>query len=144
MGEVPVQGVPGREVPAAEVSVEPSVDRITELVAGQTGSLAAQAGPERTAALMRLVLRHWPHEHLRLIARDGGKNHADLVHVGKLLRAQVREQYEARHGVSPTWNIVLGPLLDAMWLTVVESWFRDKDFRVTLKVVSKRIAEREA
>jgi len=124
--------------------VDQSVERITDLVAGHTGTLAEKAGSERTAALMRLVLRHWPHEHLRVIAREGGKNHADLIHVGRLLRSQVREQYEARHGVSPTWGVVLAPLLNAIWLVVVEAWFRDPDFRVTLKVVSKRIADREA
>ena len=124
--------------------MDPSVERITDLVAGQAGTLAEKAGSERTAALMRLVLRHWPHEHLRAIAREGGKNHADLIHVGRLLRSQVREQYEARHGVSPTWGVVLAPLLNAIWLVVVEAWFRDPDFRVTLKVVSQRIAEREA
>ena len=124
--------------------MDPSVERITDLVAGQAGTLTEKAGSERTAALMRLVLRHWPHEHLRVIAREGGKNHADLIHVGRLLRSQVREQYEARHGVSPTWGVVLAPLLNAIWLVVVEAWFRDPDFRVTLKVVSKRIAEREA
>ena len=124
--------------------MDPSVERITDLVAGQAGTLAEKAGSERTAALMRLVLRHWPHEHLRVIAREGGKNHADLIHVGRLLRSQVREQYEARHGVSPTWGVVLAPLLNAIWLVVVEAWFRDPDFRVTLKVVSKRIADREA
>jgi hypothetical protein len=124
--------------------VDPSVDRIADLVAQQTGTLASAAGAERTSAIMRLVLRHWPHEHLRVIAREGGKNHADLVHVGRLLRSQVREQYEARHGISPTWGVVLSPLLDAIWLVVVEHWFRDTDFRVTLKVVSKRIAEKEA
>ena len=124
--------------------MDPSVERITDLVAGQAGTLAEKAGSERTAALMRLVLRHWPHEHLRVIAREGGKNHADLIHVGRLLRSQVREQYEARHGVSPTWGVVLAPLLNAIWLVVVEAWFRDVDFRVTLKVMSKRIADREA
>jgi len=141
---MPVRCVPDREVQAREVAVDPSVDRIADLVAQQTGTLASAAGAERTAAIMRLVLRHWPHEHLRVIAREGGKNHADLVHVGRLLRCQVREQYEARHGVSPTWGVVLQPLLDAIWLVVVEHWFRDRDFRVTLKVVSKRIAEKEA
>ena len=124
--------------------MDPSVDRIADLVAQQTGTLASAAGAERTAAIMRLVLRHWPHEHLRVIAREGGRNHADLIHVGRLLRSQVREQYEARHGISPTWGVVLSPLLDAIWLVVVEHWFRDTDFRVTLKVVSKRIAEKEA
>ena len=124
--------------------MDPSVERITDLVAGHTGTLAEKAGSERTAALMRLVLRHWPHEHLRVIVREGGKNHADLIHVGRLLRSQVREQYEARHGVSPTWDVVLAPLLNAIWLVVVDAWFRDVDFRVALKVVSKRIADKEA
>lgn len=125
-------------------AVDPEPDRIAELIVNQAGGLAQAAGPERTAALMRLVLRHWPHEHLRTIARAGGKNHAELVHVGRLLRAQVREQYEARHGISPTWGVALEPLLDAAWLILVELWFRDLDMRATLRVVSKRIADKDA
>lgn len=120
------------------------MDRIGDLILGQTGTLADAAGPERTTALVRLVLRHWPHEHLRMLARAGGKNHADLVHVGKLLRCQVRERWEARYGISPTWVTTMSPLLDALWLITVEHWWRDTDFRVTLKVVSKRIADGEA
>lgn len=123
--------------------MEPDADRIAQVIAGQCGTLTAAAGPERTAAILRLVLRHWPHEHLRVIARDGGRNHADLVHVGRLLRSQVREQYEARHGISPTWTVTLQPLLEAAWLILCELWFRDVDIRATLRVVSKRIAERE-
>lgn len=120
------------------------MDRISDLVQQQTGTLTAAAGPERTSDLIRLVLRHWPHEHLRLIVRAGGKNHKDLIHVGRLLRCQVRERWEARHGISPTWQTIVSPLLDAVWLVLVEHWFRDTDFRVTLRVVSKRIADKEA
>lgn len=124
--------------------MDQSVERIAELVAGRVGQLAVAAGPERTLAMTRLVLRHWPHEHLRILARAGGRNHADLVHVGRLLRCQVREQWEARHGISPSWLTTMSPLLDAMWLVVVEDWWRDKDYRVTLRVLSQRIADKEA
>lgn len=124
--------------------MDQSVERIVELVSGRVGQLAVAAGPERTLAMMRLVLRHWPHEHLRILARAGGKHHADLVHVGRLLRCQVREQWEARHGISPSWLTTMSPLLDAMWLVVVEDWWRDKDYRVTLRVLSQRIVDKEA
>ena len=134
-----MQEVPDRQLPA-EVIVEP-LERLTEQVAGMAGRLAEDVGRERMGALMRLVIRHWPHEHLRIIARSGGRNHADLVHVGKLLHAQVREQWEARNGISPDWDLVLAKAVSACWLVLLEFWFRDTDFRVTLKVLTRKIAE---
>lgn len=131
--------MPDRNLPA-EVSVEP-VERLTDQVSRHLGGLADECGPERLGAILRLVIRHWPHEHLRIIARSGGRNHADLVHVGKLLHAQVREQWEARNGISPDWDLVLARAANACWLVLLELWFRDTDFRVTMKVLSKRIAE---
>lgn len=136
---VPVQDVPGRNLPA-EVSVEP-LERLTDQIAGQLGGIATDCGAARLGAIMRLVIRHWPHEHLRIIARNGGRNHADLVHVGRLLAAQVREQWEARNGISPDWELVLAKAANACWLVLLELWFRDVDFRATLKVLTKRIAE---
>jgi hypothetical protein len=120
--------------------VEP-VERLTDQIARHLGSIAEECGERRLGAIMRLVIRHWPHEHLRIIARSGGKNHADLVHVGKLLAAQVREQWEARNGLSPDWDLVLARAANACWLVLLELWFRDPDFRVTLKVLSRKIAE---
>ena len=136
---MPVQAMPDGHVPA-EVSVEP-LERLTEQIAGRIGSLVDDCGSARLGAILRLVIRHWPHEHLRIIARSGGRNHADLVHVGKLLHAQVREQWEARNGISPDWDLVLARAASACWLVLLELWFRDTDFRVTLKVLTKRIAE---
>ena len=117
------------------------VQRLTDQIASQLGSIAEDCGEHRLGAIMRLVIRHWPHEHLRIIARSGGRNHADLVHVGRLLAAQVREQWEARHGISPDWDLVLARAANACWLVLLELWFRDRDFRVTLKVLSRKIAE---
>ena len=117
------------------------LERLTEQIAGRIGSLVDDCGSARLGAILRLVIRHWPHEHLRIIARSGGRNHADLVHVGKLLHAQVREQWEARNGISPDWDLVLARAASACWLVLLELWFRDTDFRVTLKVLTKRIAE---
>ena len=117
------------------------LERLTEQVAGMAGRLAEDVGRERMGAIMRLVIRHWPHEHLRIIARSGGRHHADLPHVGKLLHAQVREQWEARNGISPDWELVLAKAANACWLVLLELWFRDKDFRVALKVLTRKIAE---
>lgn len=123
-----------------EVTVD-SLDRLTDQIAGNLGGIVADCGRPRLGAIMRLVIRHWPHEHLRIIARSGGRNHADLVHVGKLLHAQVREQWEARNGISPDWDLVLAKATNACWLVLLELWFRDVDFRATLKVLTKKIAE---
>lgn len=117
------------------------VQRLTDQIARQLGGIGEDCGAERLGAIMRLVIRHWPHEHLRIIARSGGRNHADLPHVGKLLAAQVREQWEARNGISPDWDLVLSRAANACWLVLLELWFRDKDFRVTLKVLTRKIAE---
>lgn len=117
------------------------LDSLTEQIAGRVGSLVQDCGQARMGAILRLVIRHWPHEHLRIIARSGGRNHADLVHVGKLLHAQVREQWEARNGISPDWDLVLARAASTCWLVLLELWFRDTDFRATLKVLTKRIAE---
>jgi len=136
---LPVQDVPKWEMPT-EVIVEP-VERLTDQIAKHLGSIAEDCGAARLGAIMRLVIRHWPHEHLRIIARSGGKNHADLVHVGRLLAAQVREQWEARNGISPDWDLVLARAANACWLVLLELWFRDTDFRVTLKVLTRKIAE---
>ena len=73
--------------------------------------------------------------------RSGGKNHADLVHVGRLSAAQVREPWEAMNGISPDGDLVLARAANACWLVLLELWFRDRDFRVTLKVLSRKIAE---
>lgn len=116
------------------------LERLAEQIASRVGSLVDDCGSARLGAIMRLVVRHWPHEHLRIIARSGGRNHADLVHVGKLLHAQVREQWEARNGISPDWDLVLSRAANACWLVLLELWFRDTDFRVTLKLLTKKVA----
>jgi hypothetical protein len=136
---LPVQDLPKWEMPT-EVIVEP-VERLTDQISRQLGGIAEDCGAARLGAIMRLVIRHWPHEHLRIIAREGGRNHADLVHVGRLLSAQVREQWEARNGISPDWELVLAKAASACWLVLLELWFRDTDFRVTLKVLTRKIAE---
>lgn len=117
------------------------LERLTDQIASRVGGLVDDCGEARLGAILRLVIRHWPHEHLRIIARSGGRNHADLMHVGKLLHAQVREQWEARNGISPDWDIVLARAANACWLVILELWWRDADFRAALKVLTKRISE---
>jgi len=122
------------------VSVEP-LERLTEQVTGQLGGIATDCGAARLGAIMRLVIRHWPHEHLRVLARAGGRNHADLVHVGRLLRCQVREQWEARHGAGPLWDSLLGGTTSAIGVVILDLWWPSRPWRAILRAMGRAVAD---
>lgn len=121
-----------------------ALDRLTSHVTGLAGQRARMAGRERTAELVRLVVRHWPHEHLKAIQRAGGKNHVAVHHAMALVRAQVREQYEARHGVGPLWNLFLAGFVATISQAIVELWFRDSAWRILLHGLSRQIGEAQS
>ncbi len=118
-----------------------ALDRLVEHVGQQCGQRARMAGKGRVRDLTRLVVRHWPHHHLEAIRRSGSRSHADLDHAMALVRAQVREQHEARHGVGPLWNLFLSGLVAAISHVVLELWFHDACWRVMLRGLSRQIGE---
>jgi hypothetical protein len=117
-----------------------ALDWLNAHVTGLIGQRARMAGRERTAELVGLVVRHWPHNHLDAIQRAGGKNHVAVRHAMALVRAQVREHYEARHGVGPLWNLFLAGFVASISQAVVELWFGDASWRVILRGLSRQIA----
>lgn len=118
-----------------------ALTRLTAHVTGLAGQRARMAGRERTAELVRLVIRHWPHNHLDAIQRAGGRNHVAVKHAMALVRAQVREQYEARHGIGPLWNLFLAGYVATIAQAVVELWFSDTAWRVILRGLSRQISD---
>jgi hypothetical protein len=116
------------------------LDHLTESCRTAAGGRARVAGKRATAELVKLVVRHWPHAHLRDLLKRGGKNHATLDHAMLLVRAQVREHWEARHGVGPMWAMVHQGLVSVICHVLAESWFRDPLVREPMKRLSRDIS----
>jgi hypothetical protein len=122
-----------------------ALERLVVHVSEQCGQRARMAGRARVHELTRLVVRHWPHNNVEAIERHGGKNNAAAAHAMLLVRAQVREQYEARHDVGPLWDLFLGGLVASICSCVLDLWLADRAWRVMLRGLSRQIAaERSA
>lgn len=88
---------------------------------------------ERMDELTRLVVWHWPHRHLEASEMAGGKLHKSVDHAMTLLRAQVREQWEARHGIGPLWQMLLAGTVEGISHVVLGLWFADTRWRDRLE-----------
>lgn len=119
-----------------------ALEQLTEHLRQACGSRATVCGRKRFDELVRLVVRHWPHRHLEAIERAGGENHAAIDHAVALVRAQVREQWEARHGIGPLWQLLLRGTADAIATCVIGLWFRDAQMRLVLRGLSARLGRR--
>lgn len=105
------------------------------------GSRVHYAKAWRTDELTRLVVRHWPHSHLEDIETAGGQNHAAIQHAMTLVRAQVRERWEATQGVGPLWGLVLADTVDGISQVLLELWWSDARWRGWLKTMAQAISE---
>jgi hypothetical protein len=116
-----------------------ALEQLTAHLRQSCGSRAAICGT-RFDELVRLVVRHWPHRHLEAIERQGGKNHRAIEHAMALVRAQVREQWEARHGIGPLWPMMLRGTVDAVCQVCLGVWFAEPSMRLVLRGLSARLA----
>lgn len=89
--------------------------------------------PWRVDELTRLVIWHWPHRHLEAAERAGGRHHRTVAHAMALVRAQVREQWEARQGMGPLWKTVLGETTAEICDVVNGIWWSDPRWRARLE-----------
>lgn len=119
------------------------LEQLTPYVRKQLGGSVHYATPERCDELIRLVVRHWPHNHLDAAAKIS-RHHKGIDHAMLLTRAQVREQWEARHGIGPLWQMMLGGTVTAISHVLLELWFQDERWRESLRVLSIKIAEGNA
>ncbi len=119
-----------------------ALEQLTAHLRQACGSRAAICS-SRFDELARLVVRHWPHRHLEAIESNGGRNHKALDHAIALVRAQVREQWEARHGVGPLWSLLLRGTVDAIATVLLNLWWSDERMRLVLRGLSARLATGE-
>lgn len=112
--------------------MEDGLDALCAHVRYRLGPRSASVPMARLDELTRLVVRHWPHAHLREVERAGGKNHKGLTHAMALVRAQVREQWEARHGVGPIWPMLYAGRVQAIAHVLLELWWQDGGWRQRL------------
>lgn len=99
-------------------------------------------GRSRLHELTELVLLHWPARHLQVVAASG-PNHAAVTHAIRLCRAQVREHYEARHGMGVLWETILATVVLHVCTWMVEQWFREVQARRLYARLALELAKRE-
>lgn len=103
------------------------------------GSRVQYAGAWRVDELTRLVVVYWPHYHLEAAEQAGGRLHKAVDHAMLLCRAQVRERWEAAHGVGPLWQMVLAGTVSGIWHTLLPLWWADAGWRDRLRQMGGRV-----
>lgn len=114
------------------------IEQLVAHVRSQLGSRVQYCQAWRADELTRLVVRHWPHKHLE--AADG-KNCRSIDHSMLLMKCQVREQWEARHGIGPLWDLVLAGTVSAIGHVVLSLWFSDDRWRAGLRAMARKLAD---
>jgi hypothetical protein len=99
-------------------------------------------GRARLREITELVILHWPARHLQAVAFNG-QNHAAVTHAVRLCRAQVREHYEARHGMGVLWETILATVALHVCTVMVEQWFRESSERRLYARLALELAKRE-
>jgi len=118
-----------------------TLEQLTAHVRYRLGSRVNYCQEWRVNELTALVVRHWPHRHLDAVFLHG-RNHAGIGHAMRLVKAQVREQWEARHGIGPMWNLVLAGTVDGISLCILDLWFGSDRWRYSLRSMGRRLAGR--
>jgi hypothetical protein len=121
--------------------VNDAIAQLQAHVRYRLGSRVTYAQPWRVDALTRLVLRHWPHGHLEDSVVAGGRHGVAATHALLLMRSQVREQWEARHGSGPLWDAVLGGTVTAIGQVMLDLWWPTPGWRRVLVAMSRSLAD---
>jgi hypothetical protein len=106
----------------------PDLEQLAAHMRYRLSPILNYAQPWRIDALTELLVRNWPHAHLEDVLPHG-RNHAAVRATMRLLRARVREQWEARHGVGPLWGAVLGDAAEVISAALLELWFSGDEWR---------------
>jgi hypothetical protein len=115
------------------MTAESPLSRLQAHVRYRLASRVELVKPWRMDELTRLVVWHWPHRHLEAALRSGSRHHKAVDHAMALVRAQVREQWEARHGVGPLWQALLAGTVDFTSLVILDLWLSDSRWRERLE-----------
>lgn len=82
--------------------------------------------------LTALVVRYWP---ARLLEAAGvvGRRAKAVQYILTLLRAQVRERWEAEYGIGPLWDLLLAGTVDRISSIVLGLWWDSREWRDRLR-----------
>jgi hypothetical protein len=109
------------------------MDELETYVRSQLGPRAVAAEAWRVNDLTRLCVRFWPHDLLDEASKFGTLNHRDIDHALTLMRAQVRERWEAENGISPLWDVLLSRTVTAISHVLLGLWWGDRRWAVALR-----------
>lgn len=117
------------------------IDQLAAHVRSQLGVRTKYAQEWRVNELLRLCIRHWPHSHLEDAEAGGGANSKAIDHALLLMRSQVREQWEARHGIGPLWDLCLGGTVTAIGHVLLGLWWPCKPWRAALRGMARTLGD---
>jgi hypothetical protein len=119
---------------------DPDLEQLASHMRYRMASRISPAEAWRVDHLTALVVRHWPHTILESI-QVHGRNHAVVPKSLRLLRAQVREAWELRYGITPLWDSVLGDVADGIAATILDLWWESDGWRCRLRAMARRQRE---
>lgn len=114
------------------------VEQLAEHVRYRIGNRAVYVGKLRCDELTRMVVMFWPHRHLAE-AMVNGRSPKEIDHAMTLLRSQVRERWEALHGMGPMWPMMIAPTVAAVSRVVLELWSSDRVWAERLLRMGKQL-----
>lgn len=121
--------------------MDDAIEQLVEHVRYRIGPAGRRLSAARTGRLLRLVIRHWPHRHLEDIGSGVSRHHAAFAHALALMRASVRERWEAEHGVSPAWQLLCRPAVDAAGIVLMELWWSSDGHRASMRAMQRHLGE---
>jgi hypothetical protein len=120
------------------VATDP-IDQLAAHCRYRLGIVVTYAHPWRVDELVGLSLKFWPHRHLEAVLASG-RNHAAVRHAMTLLKARVRETWEADHGIGPMWDLVLDQAVDGISTSLLDLWWSGDRWRCEMRSMARRLS----
>lgn len=122
--------------------MDDAIEQLVEHTRYRIGPAGRRLSRAMSDSLLRLVIRHWPHRHLEDIGRGVSRHHVAFDHAMALMRASVRERWEATHGVSPAWQLLCRPAVDAAGVVLLQLWWSSDQQRAAMRAMQRHLGER--
>jgi hypothetical protein len=122
----------GREVTVGDAPATNTLLDLRGEIRRRLGSQAAGIS-EACDELVDAVCYWWPQRYMALIARRRADVSEEALMAFAVIEAKIREDIEARFGVSPNTLRALDLLLPAIVLEMAALWFNDVEARMSLR-----------
>lgn len=109
-----------------------ALDQLREEIRRRLGSQAAGI-PEACDELVDAACVWWPQPYMAKIARRNAERTADVLGALDVVQAKIREDIEARFGVSANTLRALDLLLPSIVLEMAGLWFNDVEARISMR-----------